>query len=30
VLSRLAGDALPLTVSTKQAPDIFNVRFIGK
>ncbi|CAB3251420.1 unnamed protein product [Arctia plantaginis] len=29
VLSRLANDALPLTVTTKQAPDIFNVRFIG-
>ncbi|XP_049874490.1 intraflagellar transport protein 172 homolog [Pectinophora gossypiella] len=29
VLSRLAGDAAPLTVTTKLAPDIFNVRFIG-
>ncbi|KAF9405516.1 hypothetical protein HW555_013781, partial [Spodoptera exigua] len=29
VLSRLANDAPPLTVTTKQAPDIFNVRFIG-
>ncbi|KAL0822632.1 hypothetical protein ABMA28_004664 [Loxostege sticticalis] len=29
VLTRLANDASPLTVTTKQAPDIFNVRFIG-
>ncbi|XP_026731686.1 intraflagellar transport protein 172 homolog isoform X2 [Trichoplusia ni] len=29
VLTRLANDALPLTVTTKHAPDIFNVRFIG-
>ncbi|KAJ2944293.1 hypothetical protein O0L34_g18279 [Tuta absoluta] len=29
VLSRLANDAAPLTVQTKHAPDIFNVRFIG-
>ncbi|XP_028155914.1 intraflagellar transport protein 172 homolog isoform X1 [Ostrinia furnacalis] len=29
VLTRLANDAPPLTVTTKQAPDIFNVRFIG-
>lgn len=30
VLTRLANDALPLTVTTKHAPDIFNVRFIGQ
>ncbi|RVE46188.1 hypothetical protein evm_009146 [Chilo suppressalis] len=29
VLTRLANDAPPLTVTTKYAPDIFNVRFIG-
>ncbi|XP_060802572.1 intraflagellar transport protein 172 homolog [Amyelois transitella] len=29
VLSRLARDSPPLTVTTKMAPDIFNVRFIG-
>ncbi|XP_047027262.1 intraflagellar transport protein 172 homolog [Helicoverpa zea] len=29
VLSRVAHDAPPLTVTTKHAPDIFNVRFIG-
>ncbi|XP_052741813.1 intraflagellar transport protein 172 homolog [Bicyclus anynana] len=29
LLSRLADDAPPLTVTTKRAPDIFNVRFIG-
>ncbi|CAG5025530.1 unnamed protein product [Parnassius apollo] len=29
VLTRLANDAPPVTVTSKQAPDIFNVRFIG-
>ncbi|XP_045766651.1 intraflagellar transport protein 172 homolog [Maniola jurtina] len=29
LLSRLAGDSPPLTVTTKLAPDIFHVRFIG-
>ncbi|XP_073947252.1 intraflagellar transport protein Oseg2 isoform X2 [Choristoneura fumiferana] len=29
VMTRLANDAPPLTVTTKIAPDIFNVRFIG-
>ncbi|KAL4703280.1 hypothetical protein ACJJTC_015412 [Scirpophaga incertulas] len=29
VLTRLARDAPPLSVTSKQAPDIFNVRFIG-
>ncbi|XP_068618701.1 intraflagellar transport protein 172 homolog [Battus philenor] len=29
ILSRLAKDAPPLTVTSKHAPEIFNVRFIG-
>ncbi|XP_026316973.1 intraflagellar transport protein 172 homolog [Hyposmocoma kahamanoa] len=29
ILTRLANDSPPLTVTTKHAPDIFNVRFIG-
>ncbi|KAG6442224.1 hypothetical protein O3G_MSEX002174 [Manduca sexta] len=29
LLTRVARDAAPLTVLTKHAPDIFNVRFIG-
>ncbi|XP_061715257.1 intraflagellar transport protein 172 homolog isoform X2 [Cydia pomonella] len=29
VLTRLANDAPPMTVTTKHASDIFNVRFIG-
>ncbi|XP_031768664.2 intraflagellar transport protein 172 homolog [Galleria mellonella] len=29
VLRRLAADAPPLTVTSNQAPDIYNVRFIG-
>lgn len=30
ILTRLAQDSAPLTVTAKQAQDIFNVRFIGK
>lgn len=30
ILTRLANDSPPLTVTTKHAPDIFNVRFIGE
>ncbi|CAH2039718.1 unnamed protein product, partial [Iphiclides podalirius] len=29
VMTRLANDAPPLTVTSKHAPDIFNVRFVG-
>lgn len=30
ILTRLTNDSPPLNVSTKHAPDIFNVRFIGE
>ncbi|VVC90896.1 unnamed protein product [Leptidea sinapis] len=29
ILTRVAGDAPPLTVTTKHAPDIYTVKFIG-